>query len=140
MPAPTFEEKVIDAFQLAGAALVKYEKMAEEKKAEDEKVAAAIPTVVEALLRFNRIDATDKEACARALANPVEVLNLMKKLAAHRNATEIASLGEQVDGQGNAANGQSKEASVEKRGGYVGRVTSEKPESWRRFEAGLGMH
>ena len=52
----TFEEKVVDAFQASSAALARYEKIAQEKQAQDTAVAKEVPEVVDALLRFGRID------------------------------------------------------------------------------------
>jgi hypothetical protein len=133
----TFEEKVIDAFQLSSAALVKYEKQAKDQAEATAKVAELAPQVASELVRYGRIEASEKDACARALTDPVQCLQLMAKLAAHRSAAEEAALGQQVDQHGNAVagNGHQKRANAN----YVGARTSEQPESWRRLAAGLGV-
>jgi hypothetical protein len=68
--------------------------------------------------------------------DPVQCLQLLIKLAAHRSAAEEAALGQQVDHRGQAANGDGHV----KRGSatYVGARSSEQPESWQRLARGIG--
>jgi len=133
----TFEEKLIDAFQLASAALVKYEKMAADLAAERARVAALAPRAASELVRYGRIEGSEKEACERAGHSHEQCLQLLIKLAAHRNSAEEAALGQPVDHNGQAANGQVKKASDYSN--YVGRRSSEQPESWRRLAQGIGV-
>ncbi len=132
----TLEEKVIDVCQLAGTALGKHQTQMQEKQAQDQSIEKLIPEVVDSLLRFGRIEASEKTACATALKNPVQVLELMKKLAAHRSAAEDASLGELVDSKGRKVTHEKKASA---NSGYVGRISSEKPDSWSRFEQNIGL-
>ena len=69
MPAPTFEEKLVDTFQATSVALVQYEKMAAEKTAKEAQVQTIIPTVVDELVRYGRIEPAQKEAAVRALGD-----------------------------------------------------------------------
>ena len=132
----TFDQKVINAFELAGAALVKYEKQAQALEEEKKAAAALIPSVVEKLVRFGRIELHEKEACARALANPLQALTLMEQLAMHKTAAEQTEMGTLVDAQGRPS-GQRKQASAYAGGGYVGRRSGDDSEAWQRMQTAV---
>jgi hypothetical protein len=139
----SFAEQVIDAFQCSAAALQLAEKAAEDKKIADKRYADMIPVVVDACVQFGRIDNTDeeKQALAKMLSTPEGALDVITKLAAQEPdvpTTEIG--GQQVDANGRVVTGQTKRASFGSLDSpYVGRRTSEKPQSWQNFERGLGI-
>lgn len=133
------DEKVIGTFQVTGLALSRYEQAAAAQAEQMQKVAALIPGVVDDLVRFGRIESSERDDCARALADPVQTLELMRKLAVHRNAGEAAVLGQVVDQHGRpaGAGGQQKRASYEG-GGHVGRVGAPS-QAWDNFASKLGI-
>jgi len=124
--------------------LEKAEQAYQEKKALDQAVAAKIPQVVDALAARGMIEATEKEAAAKALTDPVAVLEYLKRAAEFESedSEKHASLGEQVDASGRNVNGQAKRASVilgSEQSPYVGIRTSGKKPSDIAFERGLGI-
>ncbi len=135
-----FSDKVIDAIQLGGAALVKFEKAAEDVAARDQRIAAQIPGTVEALQRAGMIDATEKEACARALADPEQAVALLKQAAQFVLAQAAAAPGtggRPVDAKGNSTS-RDKQASTRTGGGYVGRRGAPS-DAWDGFGRALGL-
>lgn len=134
-PAGTLSERVVDYVGYSSAAM---EKMAAELAAvegQHEKCAALIPRVVDALVSGERITEDQREKAAQVLADPVQALEMLLKVAVHRNAGE-QSLGTPVDGQ-------TKQASA----GYnsltnpnVGARTSAVKESDNRLFQGLGLN
>ena len=75
-------------------------KRAQEKEAQHQQkmaaVAARIPATVDALMAGERIFAEDKQAVSQGLTDPVVALDLMAKLAYHRNGDEVTALGKTV--------------------------------------------
>lgn len=130
----TFAEKVIDTFQVAGAALQQHEKAAADQLATAEKVAAEIPATVKALLDNKLIEPEEKEACERALRDPVQTLRLLKQAAEFQPTPILA--GQPVDKTGRSP--QEKTASSKMGGGYVGR-RGEQSQAWDGFSAALGI-
>lgn len=141
----TLEEKTIDAIQAAGAALEKAENFYQEKKAQDQAIADKIPSVVQALATRGMIEENEKDAAARALTDPVAVLEYLKRAAEFVDDDEEQTvLGEQVDASGKVPvrNGRSKRASTvigSVDSPYVGARTSEKKPSDLAFERALGI-
>lgn len=134
-------EKVIQHVKLTDFALEKAasaEKQATEKQAQ---VAAIIPRVVDAMVQHERIFPAQREKLAEMLKDPAAALELMIKLAGHRNPEEAAKLGSGVP-----ANGQTKQAGV---ANYdpassltdpnVGARTTRVKQSSMKLFAGLGL-
>lgn len=97
--AMTLPEKVIEHIGYSSAAL---EKAAAEKaawEAQQQKVAALIPAAVDALVSGERIEEDQRQKAAEALRDPVKALEILTKVAVHRNASERA-LGQPVAGDG----------------------------------------
>jgi len=103
-------------------------KRAQAKIADDRIKSAAIkekiPVAVASLVKHERIFEHQKEAVARGCEDPLAVLDLLRDVAAHRNATEVSTLGSSVPG-----NGQTKTAQAVAPSG--GRVAD-----WDETEAG----
>ena len=93
------QEKVIEVVACTDAALTKADSLisAYEKQAADAK--ALIPAATEALIKNESVHPDNREKLAAALANPVRVLELLIKVASHRNAAETR-LGSPVGGSG----------------------------------------
>lgn len=143
---PLLIERVIDAFQANAAALGTAEKLITEKQAADKAYTDLIPAAVDICVKCGKIDDTaeEKQALAEMLSTPVGALDVIAKLATLVDESAPSSIGgQQVDASGNIVHksGQQKRASYTSlEGPYVGRRTSEKPESWARLERGLGMN
>lgn len=96
-PTLTLPEKVIAHVEVTSTAL---EKAAAAEQARTEKqaeVSALIPKVCDVMLEHDRITPQQREKLAEMLADPVKVLELMIKVAGHRNQDELARLGSGVD-------------------------------------------
>src|SRR5262245_4904453 len=69
---------VVDTIETVSACLDKAAQLYQTKEAEFKAVRSLIPEVVEALVSNGRIEPEEKEATARALADPVQTLQLLK--------------------------------------------------------------
>lgn len=130
----TLAEQVIEQIQVSNAGL---EKAAAELKRYREKEAAVaelIPKACDVMVQFERISPTQREKLAEALKDPARVLDLLIKVAGHRNDAEIARLGQGVKEA--AAGGGSQFNSLASN--YVGERHTRERESDRRFMERLG--
>lgn len=91
-------------------------------------VETAIPACIKALVDNERIDAADATKFAAALRDPVKALDLLCKVAGHRNAGE-ARLGTPVEGDGSQKTANET----------PGRRGETLRDSDRRLFAGLGL-
>jgi hypothetical protein len=89
-------QKVIDYIGFSDAAMTKAASVLTAQEAAQEKVARLIPEAVKACVENERIEAHQKEALAAALQDPVRAMELVIKLASHKNAAEMARLGTPV--------------------------------------------
>lgn len=83
-------QSVIDYIGYSDAALTKAASVIEAQEAVKEKVASLIPAAVEACVENERVEAHQKEALAEALTDHAQAIELLTKLAAHRNDAEQA--------------------------------------------------
>ena len=109
-PAQTLPEKVISMTGYADAALTKAAAQLAESEQREKEAAALIPRAVSALVSGERIEDTEEQRtkAAEILRDPVQALELLCKVAIHRNTSEN-SLGAPVDSTGQtktASNGQ----------------------------------
>jgi len=92
------KQQTLDYMQASEKALSQAQKMASDILAEQTKVAAAVPTYVDALVRSGLITAADKEAAAEQLSDPVRVLsvvgNLIEMNIEQRQKLAAAGMGE----------------------------------------------
>lgn len=97
-PVKALPEKVIELTGYADAALTKAAEQFAATEQQQEKVAAAIPQVVDALVSGERIEDTKEQRtkAAEILKDPVQALELLCTVAVHRNTAEN-SLGAPVD-------------------------------------------
>ena len=89
----TLVQKIIDYIGYSDAAMTKAAAAEKAQGEYNEKLAHLIPEAVKACVENERIEAHQKEALAAALQDPVRTMELVIKLAAHKNAAEMARLG-----------------------------------------------
>jgi hypothetical protein len=120
-------EQVLDHVRLTHTALDKANEELTKQAAARQEAAKLIPEVVEELVRHERISPADREKAAQVLADPVGLLQTLKKAADPGHTVRPKPLG---------APGAAKEASAQASltDPYVGRRTSEKKASDLAFE------
>jgi len=91
-------EKVVDYINVSSIALEKAAEVETAKEAQDAKVASLIPAAVQALIDGGRIREEQREKAASVLSDPVQAIEFITKVAAHRNLDE-QTLGTPVDTQ-----------------------------------------
>jgi len=132
----TLVQKVIDYIGYSDAALTKAAAAIKAQEEQAEKLASLIPAAVEACVEHERIEAHQKEALEKALHDPVRAMELVVKLAGHKNAAEMARLGTPV--------GQQKAASYDPEksltSGYVGARDGRLKASDIKLFTGLGLN
>ena len=89
-------QKIIDYIGYSDAAMTKAATAEKAQMQTSEKLAHLIPDAIKACVENERIEAHQKEALAAALRDPVRTLELVIKLAAHKNAAEMSRLGAPV--------------------------------------------
>lgn len=89
-------QKIVDYIGFSDAAMSKAASVLENQRAQAEKLAQLVPAAVEACVENERIEPHQKEALAAALRDPVRAVELVIKLAGHRNAAEISRIGTPV--------------------------------------------
>jgi len=89
-------QKIIDYIGYSDAAMTKAAADLKVRDAQQEKLARLIPEAVKACVENERIEAHQKEALDSALRDPVRAMELVIKLASHKNAAEMARLGTPV--------------------------------------------
>ncbi len=100
LPMPqglSLPEKVIEHITLTDSALTKAAAMEKTAAAKTAQVEALIPSAVATMLKFDRIQANQQEKLAEMLRDPAKAMELLIKVAGHRNTEEIARLGVGVD-------------------------------------------
>ncbi len=96
MPQPklsemTTEQKIVEYATLTSASLEKAAAFYQQKQATDAAVADRIPAVVKAMVDHQRIEPGQAEKLAQALADPAKALDILLKVAGHRNDAEVAA-------------------------------------------------
>ena len=89
-------QKIIDYIGYSDAAMTKAAADLKVRDEQQEKLARLIPEAVKACVENERIETHQKEALASALRDPVRAMELVIKLASHKNAAEMARLGTPV--------------------------------------------
>lgn len=132
----TLVQKVIDYIGYSDAALTKAAAVIKNHEEQAEKLAALIPAAVAACVEHERIEAHQKEALEKALHDPVRTMELVVKLASHKNAAEMARLGTPVGQQKSA----SYDPSTSLTSGYVGARDGRLKASDVKLFTGLGLN
>jgi hypothetical protein len=128
-------QKIIDYIGFSDSAMTKAAAVIGEQTAQQEKIAALIPAAVKACVENERIEAHQKEALEKALHDPVRAIELVVKLASHRNGAEMARLGTPV---GQKTAGYDPATSLTS--GYVGARDGRLKASDVKFFTGLGLN
>lgn len=132
----TLVQKVIDYIGFSDAALTKAAAVMKNQEEQAEKLAALIPAAVQACVEHERIESHQKEALEKALHDPVRTMELVVKLAGHKNAAEMARLGTPVGQQKSA----SYDPSASLTSGYVGARDGRLKASDVKLFTGLGLN
>lgn len=126
-PGTSLPEQVLEIIQLGDAATAKaaaLEKAAADRKAQIE---ALIPKVAAALIENDRVRVDQADGLRSALRDPVQTLQLLEKLAAHRTPEELQRLGEA------GADPTRAKAASQRSSGYVGAQSSQPRASDAQF-------
>jgi hypothetical protein len=130
-----FVQQVIDYIGFSDVAMTKAAAAIKTHEETQEKVARLIPEAVKACVENERVEPHQKEALAAALTDPARAVELVIKLAAHKNAAELARLGTPV---------ATKEAAYDPSGsltsGYVGARDGRLKASDVKLFTGLGLN
>lgn len=132
----TLVQKVIDYIGFSDAALTKAAAVIKTQEEQAEKLAALIPAAVAACVEHERVESHQKEALERALHDPVRTMELVVKLAGHKNAAEMARLGTPVGEQKTA----SYDPTTSLTSGYVGARDGRLKASDVKLFTGLGLN
>lgn len=132
----TIVQKIIDYIGFSDAAMSKAAGVLAERETQQEKIAKLIPDAVKACVENERIEPHQKEALAAALKDPVRAMELVVKLASHRNAAEMARIGTPVATQKTA--GYDPNTSVTS--SYVGARDGKLRASDIKLFTGLGLN
>jgi hypothetical protein len=86
-------QKIIDYIGFSDVAMTKAADVIKTRDTQQSKIAELIPAAVRACVEHERIEPHQKEALAAALTDPVRAIELVVKLASHRNAAELSRIG-----------------------------------------------
>lgn len=128
-------QNIVDYIGYSDAAMTKAAAVIKEREEQTEKLAHLIPEAVKACLENERVEPHQKEALAKALENPVRTMELVIKLAAHKNAAELARLGTPV-----ATKTAGYDPSNSLTSGYVGARDGKLKASDIKLFQGLGLN
>lgn len=128
-------QKIVDYIGYSDVAMTKAAAVLQERDAQAEKLAQLIPQAVTACVQNERIEAHQKEALANALRDPVRAMELVIKLAAHKNAAEMSRLGTPV-----AEKAASYDPAGSLTSGYVGARDGRLKASDIKLFTGLGLN
>ena len=100
MSKATTAPKVLAHLRTANEISKRFQIRLEKDAADAEAVRSAVPAAIKALEANERIFSNQKESVSEKIASShVACLELIRDLAAHRNAAELDSIGNQVTGQ-----------------------------------------
>lgn len=131
-----FVQKIIDYIGFSDAAMTKAAAFMKAHDEQAEKIASLIPAAVKACVENERIEPHQKEALEKALHDPVATMELVVKLASHRNAAELGRLGTPVGHQKSA----SYDPNASLTSGYVGARDGRVKASDVKLFTGLGLN
>lgn len=132
----TLVQKIIDYIGYSDAAMTKAAAALHAQEAQAEKIASLIPAAVKACVENERIEPHQKEALEQALHDPVSTMELVVKLASHRNSAELSRLGTPVGHQKAAA----YDPNASLTSGYVGARDGRVKASDVKLFTGLGLN
>lgn len=127
---------MVEYVQLSDAIATVVQKQASDKSAQDTKVNEMIPQVVEALIKNDRLPERLRKEASDLLRDPVKALGVLLNTANHKNASEVASMGEQT---GTKKSASAKPVRGSMNSPYVGGRTTEERDSDRVLFERLGL-
>jgi hypothetical protein len=130
-------QKIVDYIGFSDAAMTKAASVIKAQEETQEKLARLIPEAVKACVDNERIEAHQKEALDAALRDPVRAMELVIKLAAHKNAAELSRIGAPLSSTTKTA-GYDPSASLTS--GYVGARDGRLKASDVKLFTGLGLN
>lgn len=89
-------QKVVEFVALASSQLDKALQQDQVKEAQDKAISDLVPSVVKELILHGRIQQHQEKDACEALKDPVRALELLRKLASHKNQDEMSQLGESI--------------------------------------------
>lgn len=131
----TLPEKVIEQIQISSLGMEKAAAEIKQVRDKQAQVTKLIPQVVDVMVQFERCYPTQREKLAEMLKDPVKALELLIKVAGHRNADEIARLGQPLI----APTEKTAAAYDSLKSNYVGQRTTMTKQSTARLFEGLGL-
>lgn len=129
-------QKVIDYIGFSDVAMSKAAEVIKTRDEQQAKVASLIPEAVKACAENERIEPHQKEALAAALQDPVRAMELIVKLASHRNAAELSRIGTPTTTQKSA----SYDPNTSVTSSYVGARDGKLRASDIKLFTGLGLN
>ena len=129
-------QKVIDYIGFSDVAMSKAAEVIKTRDEQQAKVASLIPEAVKACAENERIESHQKEALAAALQDPVRAMELIVKLASHRNAAELSRIGTPTTTQKSA----SYDPNTSVTSSYVGARDGKLRASDIKLFTGLGLN
>lgn len=137
--AMTLPEKVVEYIGFSAAALEKAAAVMTQTERAKQACLALIPKAVDALVNGERITPEQREKAAQILADPAQTLELLIKVAGHRNAQELGHLGTPVNGQTKTAGAIAQDPSASLSSPHVGRRTTMVKQSDVNLFSRLGL-
>ena len=95
---PTSAAKLVEFLAVSDAAMQKAAAAEREAEKMANAVDAVLPQVIDVLVQFGRINHSEREKTAKALKNHATALELLARVAGHRNAEEMSKLGSAAGG------------------------------------------
>lgn len=95
----TLEQKTVDMCGFTSAALEKAGAIVDQKAAQQVKLAEMAPRVAKALVDHGRIFPSQQKEAEQKLQDPVLALEILEKVAGHRNDDELGRLGSPDSGE-----------------------------------------
>jgi hypothetical protein len=129
-------QKVIDYIGFSDVAMSKAAEVIKTRDEQQAKLASLIPEAVKACAENERIESHQKEALAAALQDPVRAMELIVKLASHRNAAELSRIGTPTTTQKSA----SYDPNTSVTSSYVGARDGKLRASDIKLFTGLGLN
>lgn len=129
-------QKIIDYIGFSDVAMSKAAEVLKTRDEQQTKLASLIPEAVKACAENERIEPHQKEALAAALQDPVRALELIVKLASHRNAAELSRIGTPTTTQKSA----SYDPNTSVTSSYVGARDGKLRASDIKLFTGLGLN
>lgn len=139
----TLPEKIIDYIGYSDAAMEQATAFQKSAAAKQAAADALIPAAVEALVSHERLKPAERAKAAEVLKDHAKCVELLTKLAGHRNATELSALGTLVDEKGNTktagANGSGHDPASSLTSAHVGGRSTRTKQSDVNFLKRLGL-